>query len=177
MAYLATMPIRPVPRARTVLSLLVAVVPLAACAGRSLPAPGPTTARDIDVVLDDFHRAAAEGDFDRYFGHFAEGAVFLGTDGTERWPVEQFREYARPYFGPGGGWTYRPRNRSVSLTPDGRTAFFDELLDNDALGETRGSGVLVRVADTWKVAQYNLSIPIPNALARAVTDLIRGGGP
>ncbi|MEM9802988.1 MAG: hypothetical protein AAGA20_21875, partial [Planctomycetota bacterium] len=31
-------------------------------------------------VLDDWHEAAAVGDRDRYIGHFAPDAVFLGTD-------------------------------------------------------------------------------------------------
>jgi hypothetical protein len=84
--------------------------------------------------------------------------------------------YARPYFRPGGGWTYHPRARHVSFAPDGRTAFFDELLDNAGLGETRGSGVLVREGGEWKVAQYNLSIPIPNPLADSVARIVRGRG-
>ena len=152
---------------------LALVACAAGCATRPLETPGLDAARAVGAVLDDFHRAAADADFDRYFDHFAENAVFLGTDATERWTVEEFRAYARPYFGPGGGWTYRPRNRSVSFTPDGRTAFFDELLDNQGLGETRGSGVLVLEDGGWKVAQYNLSIPIPNALADEVVRLIR----
>jgi hypothetical protein len=153
-------------------SALVVSVASAACATRPLPSPGLDAARAVGAVLDDFHRAAADGDFDRYFGHFAADAVFLGTDATERWTVEEFKAYARPYFGPGGGWTYRPRNRSVNFTPDARVAFFDELLDNEGLGETRGSGVLVLEEGGWKVAQYNLSIPIPNALAGEVVRLI-----
>jgi hypothetical protein len=144
------------------------------CATRVAPVPGLDAARAVSAVLDDFHRAAADADFDRYFGHFATNAVFLGTDATERWTVAEFKAYARPYFGPGGGWSYRPRDRSVSFTPDGRTAFFDELLDHQGLGETRGSGVLVLEDGAWKVAQYNLSIPIPNALADEVVRLIQG---
>jgi hypothetical protein len=148
---------------------------LAACAtATGAPAAGPGAEADVARVLDDFHAAAAAADFDRYFGHFARGGVFLGTDATERWTVEEFMVYARPYFRPGGGWTYRPRGRTISFTPDARTAFFDELLDNAGLGETRGSGVLVWEDGRWKVAQYNLSIPIPNELADTVVGLIRG---
>jgi len=156
---------------------LVALTLLAACAGacatRPVATPGLDQARAVGAVLDDFHRTAANGDFDGYFSHFAAGAVFLGTDASERWTVEEFKAYARQYFGPGGGWTYRPRGRSVSFTPDGGSAFFDELLDNEGLGEARGTGVLVRENGAWKVAQYNLSIPIPNALADDVVRLIR----
>ena len=157
-------------RARLTVALLVI------CAGCATSAPPPSLGSAItgvNRVLNDFHDAAAAADFDRYFGHFARDAVFLGTDATERWTVEQFMAYARPHFRPGGGWTYHPRARTVSFTPDGRTAFFDELLDNAGLGQTRGSGVLVLEDGEWKVAQYNLTIPIPNELADTVVGLIR----
>jgi hypothetical protein len=36
----------------------------------------------------------------------------------------------------------------------------------------RGRGVLVRVGDMWKIAQYNLSVPIPNDRFDAVKRLI-----
>jgi hypothetical protein len=41
------------------------------------------------------------------------------------------------------------------------------------LSETRGSGVLVLEGGRWKVAQYNLSIPIPNELVREIVRVIR----
>ena len=154
------------------LLLLLAVV---GCARAQVAArPDAAAEAAIDRVLDDFHDAAAAADFDRYFGHFAKDAVFLGTDASERWTRGEFMAYARPYFKPGGGWTYHPRGRRISFTPDGRTAYFDELLDNAGLGETRGSGVLVREGGEWKVAQYNLSIPIPNPLADSVVRIVRG---
>jgi len=39
---------------------------------------------------------------------------------------------------------------------------FDEALDNDMLGRCRSSGVLVMEREALKLAQYNLSVPIPN---------------
>ena len=159
---------------RVCFALLLLAPPITACVPHArAPLPGPTSETAVALVLDDVHAAASQADFDRYFGYFARNGVFLGTDGTERWTIADFKAYARPYFRPGGGWTYRPRDRHVSFTPDGLTAYFDELLDSDGLGETRGSGVLVQEDGGWKVAQYNLSIPIPNALAERVVELIR----
>jgi ketosteroid isomerase-like protein len=154
---------------------LLLILALGACASaRRSAEPDAAAEGAINRVMDDFHDAAASADFDRYFGHFAKDAVFLGTDASERWTRDQFMAYARPYFKPGGGWAYHPRGRRISFTPDGRTAYFDELLDNTGLGETRGSGVLVREGGEWKVAQYNLSIPIPNPLADSVVRIVRG---
>lgn len=129
----------------------------------------------VDQVLDDLHAAAAAADENRYFAHYASDAVFLGTDATERWDVAAFRAYAHPHFAAGRGWTYTPRDRHVSIGSNGDVAWFDERLDNAKYGEVRGTGVLRLVGATWKVAQYNLSFPIPNALAAQVVALIRGG--
>jgi ketosteroid isomerase-like protein len=124
-------------------------------------------------VLNDFHDAASKADFDRYFSHWTDRSVFLGTDATERWVGREFQEFARPHFGKGKGWTYRPHDRHVSLVPGGQTAYFDELLDHEKLGLCRGSGVLARQGGGWKVLQYNLSIPIPNDLADEFAQRIR----
>jgi len=135
---------------------------------------------EVAGVLDALHRAASEADFDAYFALYADEFVFLGTDATERWDRAQFMEYARDPFSRGRGWTYTPLERHVTLSADGSTAWFDERLENANLGETRGSGVLVREDGAWKVAQYNLTIPIPNELAGEVVARIRehsSGGP
>lgn len=133
----------------------------------------PDATRAVEATLDAFHRAASEADGDTYFDLFAPDGVFLGTDATERWTVQEFREYARPHFTRGRGWTYTPLERHVTVAADGATAWFDERLHNDGLGETRGSGVLVNRGGRWKVAQYNLAIPIPNELAPEVVTRIR----
>ncbi|MCI0572393.1 MAG: nuclear transport factor 2 family protein [Myxococcaceae bacterium] len=120
----------------------------------------------VNAVLDDWHRAAAAADEPRYFGHFTADAVFLGTDGTERWTRDEFRTWSHPYFARGKAWSFTPRNRRVTFSPDGTVAWFDEALDTANMGPCRGSGVLVREGDAWRIAQYNLSVPIPNALVK-----------
>lgn len=123
----------------------------------------------VDDVLTSLHRLASEADWDAYFGLYAPDAVFLGTDATERWTLSEFRAYAAPT----DGWTYRMTERHIYLDPDGNAAWFDERLENAGLGETRGTGALVRTADGWKITQYNLTIPVPNELAREVVERIR----
>lgn len=127
----------------------------------------------VAATLDSLHAYAAQADFERYFALYAKDAVFLGTDATERWSIEQFREYAGPIFAQGRGWTYRVVERWITVSADGNTAWFDERLDNASLGECRGSGVLIRSGDTWLIEQYNLTIPIPNDLADEFADRIR----
>ncbi len=123
-------------------------------------------------LLDRFHEAASVADGDRYFAALAYDAVFLGTDGTERWTKQQFRAFCEPYFGEGRGWTYVPTERHVGLDPSGAFAWFDELLHNEKYGQCRGSGVVVKRDGRWQIAQYNLSMPVPNELATGVVEMI-----
>ena len=129
--------------------------------------------RAIEEVLDDFHVAASEADGERYFGHFTADAVFLGTDATERWSVEEFRDYAMARFDQGTGWTYVARERHLFLGPDGSSAWFDERLWNEKYGECRGTGALRESGGRWRIAHYSLTFPIPNDLAREFTQRIR----
>jgi ketosteroid isomerase-like protein len=146
--------------------MMVLLLLLAAVAG------SPSPDAQISSVLDDWHAAAAAADEARYFGHFAAGAVFLGTDGTERWTVDEFRSYAHPYFAKGKAWSFRAVQRHIAFSPDGNVAWFDEDLQTPNLGPSRGSGVLVKTAQAWKITQYNLSVPIPNSLMKEVKERI-----
>ena len=132
----------------------------------------------IDRTLDDFHDAATSADYDRYFGLFADGAVFLGTDSIERWTLDEFQKWAGFAFDRESAWMFTPLDRRITLAPGGRVAWFDEDLHSRSYGTCRGSGVLV--ADDsqaggrrWRIAQYNLSVPIPNDLLRAFVKQIR----
>jgi hypothetical protein len=131
-----------------------------------------TSAQRVGMVLDDWHKAAAAADEARYFGYFAPNGVFMGTDATERWTVTEFRQWAKPHFDAKKAWNFTPRRRHIDFSADGKTAWFDELLDTPNLGLCRGSGVLVRLGGGWKIAQYNLSVPIPNSLVEGIVKQI-----
>ena len=154
------------------LRLLALVLGVVVAAGE-LHGEEEGASKTIAGVIDDFHDAAAKADGARYFGNMTEDAVFLGTDATERWPRAEFEAFARPYFDEGKGWTYTTTQRHVHVESTGSLAWFDELLDNASYGTCRGSGVLRREGDRWRIAQYNLSIPIPNPLARNFVARIR----
>ena len=154
---------------------LILGVLLGGCTVRSIPPTPPTSdltadRAAVDSVLTRLHRAAAEGAWQEYFALYAPEAVFLGTDAHERWELAAFRRYAAA----SQGWTYQPSERHVFVAPTGRAAWFDERLQNDSYGETRGTGVLLKGPAGWRVVQYNLSLPIPNELAGEVVARIRG---
>ncbi|MBW8303533.1 MAG: nuclear transport factor 2 family protein [Brevundimonas sp.] len=138
-------------------------------------APPPTPEEDVAAVIDALHAAASRDDGAAYFGLFTPDARFIGTDATERWTLAEFRAYAGPYFARGQGWTYTPVERTVTLAPISCLciAWFDEVLDSESYGVTRGSGVLRKTRAGWKIEQYVLSFAVPNDRARAVAEAIK----
>lgn len=128
----------------------------------------PAMVQTPEAVLDEWHLAAARANADLYFSLMAHGAVFLGTDATERWTKDEFRVWAEPYFNRDMAWTFKAVARHLSYSSDGNTAWFDEELNTPNLGPARGSGVLVKQGTAWRITQYNLSVPIPNPLMKQV---------
>ena len=127
----------------------------------------------VEAVLDDWHNAAAESDFDRYFNHFKDStSIFMGTDATERWNVNEFKAYAKVPFEENRGWNFTPFNRFVTYSDNGKFAWFDEELDTPNLGLCRGSGVLENIEGEWKLVHYNLALAIPNEVVYDVRDQI-----
>ena len=131
------------------------------------------TELEISDVLDEYHSTASKADGDGYFSLFTEDAILLGTDANERWTKQSFRAYVQPYFSQGRGWSYTSTERNISVNQQQNMAFFDELLMNENYGQCRGSGVLVKTNLGWKIAQYNLAVTVPNAIAKKVVKQIR----
>jgi len=126
----------------------------------------------INLLMDGFHAAAAAADRDRYLGYFTENGVFMGTDDWERWPLNpDFRNYVAERFKNGVGWTYRPVERHIAFAPDGKVAWFDEITRSEKWGLFRGTGVLLKQKDGWKIAHYAMSVLVPNEAWVAVSDL------
>ncbi len=132
-----------------------------------------TANSELDKVLDSFHQAAAEANYEEYLGLLAQDAIYLGTDSSERWNKSEFAAFVKPYFSQGRGWLYTPVERHITKSQVSNIAFFDELLENKSYGRCRGSGVLINTEQGWKILQYNLSIPLPNEIARQVVDVIQ----
>lgn len=152
---------------------ILAVGAASAVKGGGAPPVDPGVAAAVGRVLDDFHDAASKADEARYFGHFAENAVFIGTDALERWGMSEFREYAHPYFAKGKGWTYRLRPGTRHVDAAENVAWFDEMLDNDKYGLCRGTGVMVLQGGKWRIVQYHLTLPIPNEMMGEISAKVK----
>lgn len=116
---------------------------------------------DVHAFLDQWHRAAATGDFDFYFGNMTDDAHWLGTDATENWSKEEFAAFSKPHFDKGMAWDFTAVQRNVYVHANGTFAWFDEVLDTWMKG-CRGSGALEKIDGQWKVHHYVLSMTVPN---------------
>ena len=130
----------------------------------------------VTSTLDALHLYAHEADGKKYFSLFSDDAVFMGTDDTERWPIAEFKFYANDRFNSGKGWTYTPTSRYIYFNENRDTAWFDETVVNAKYGECRGTGVLEKIGEEWKISHYNLTVPVPNDLLVSVVEMIKEQG-
>ena len=153
------------------MSLLAALA--AAVAIQAAPDPAQV---QIVAVLDELERASSTADEAAYFALFTPDARFVGTDATEHWDMAQFRAFAEPYFQRERAWSFPATERVITVADiDCRCiAWFEEKLASAHYGETRGSGVMRKTAEGWKIEQYVLSFAIPNDRSDAVVAAVRG---
>lgn len=126
--------------------------------------------RLINTMLDEWNAAAARADYIAYFKYMADDAVFIGTDAKEYWNKKDFMVWTKPYFDRGRTWSFTSVERHVYFDAGGKLAWFDELL-NTRMKICRGSGVLVKQEDRWKIKQYVLSMTVPNEKTDSVIKL------
>lgn len=126
--------------------------------------------KEINAVLEGWHKAAAEADFEAYFNKMTKDSYFLGTDATENWQYEDFKAFSKPYFDKGKAWSFSTLERNIFVKSGEDIAWFDEHLDTQ-MGICRGSGVLKKVDGHWKIAHYVLSIAVPNENVKTLTAL------
>jgi ketosteroid isomerase-like protein len=117
--------------------------------------------KPIIGTLDAWHKAAADANFQNYFKLMTDDAIFIGTDANENWNKAAFEAFAKPYFDKGKAWSFTALERHVFVDSSGKMAWFDELLSTH-MKICRGSGVMVRIGNEWKIKHYVLSMTIPN---------------
>ncbi|MBK6380678.1 MAG: nuclear transport factor 2 family protein [Chitinophagaceae bacterium] len=118
--------------------------------------------KQIAAMLDSFNVAAANADYIRYFNFYTEDATFNGTDATENWDKAAYMIWAKPFFDKKTTWNFTAIKRNIYFGKNADIAWFEELL-NTQMKICRGSGVVVKQGNDWKVQQYVLSTTIPNS--------------
>ncbi|MBG7612000.1 nuclear transport factor 2 family protein [Polaribacter sp. BAL334] len=126
----------------------------------------------IESFLNEWHLAASQANYANYFDKMAENSVFIGTDASEIWSKKQFENYSKPHFDKGKAWDFKALERNIYITETGNFAWFDENLQTNR-GTFRGSGVLEKTENNWKLKHYVLSVPIPNDDMKEVVKITR----
>ena len=126
--------------------------------------------KGVDELINKWHKAASEADFETYFKILADDGVFIGTDASENWQNDDFRAFSKPYFDRGKAWSFTTIERNIYIGESGNFAWFDELLDT-RMEICRGSGVLQKEDGKWRIKHYVLSITIPNEDVDHVSEL------
>jgi len=124
---------------------------------------------NIETLMNNWHKDAAETNYNQYFELMDSNSYFIGTDATEHWTKQQFEDFCKPYFDKGRAWDFKTIERNIYVSKAADVVWFDELLDT-WMGICRGSGVLAKSNNTWKLQHYVLSIAIPNEDVEAVID-------
>lgn len=155
---------------KSILQLLLVVFSsglVFSCSQKTETAATPTAAeiaeskKQIAAMLDSFNVAAANADYNRYFNFYTEDATFNGTDATENWDKVAFKAWSKPFFDKKKAWSFTAIKRNIYFGKYADIAWFEELL-NTQMKICRGSGVVVKQGNEWKVQQYVLSTTVPN---------------
>lgn len=126
-----------------------------------------TLKNQLNTLMVDWHQAASDANAKVFFGTMDSLSVYIGTDATENWTKTEFVGFAKPYFDRGKAWDFKTLERNIYTNDRSDMAWFDELLKT-WMGTCRGSGVLVKKKNGWKLKHYVLSVEIPNDNIREV---------
>jgi hypothetical protein len=133
----------------------------------------PALTKQVNAFVDSWHDDAAHARM-AYFDKMAPDGVYIGTDRGELWQREAFRAWGRKYFeGKKSAWAFKATRRNVYASEDGKLIWFDELLDTPNMGHCMASGVIRKTATGFEILHYQLSMAVPNEIARQVTELVR----
>ena len=133
----------------------------------------PALVKQVNAFVDSWHDDAAHARM-AYFDKMAPDGVYIGTDRSELWQRDAFKAWARKYFeGKKSAWSFKATRRNVYTSGDGKLIWFDELLDTPNMGHCMASGVIRRTDKGFEILHYQLSMAVPNELAKQVTGLIQ----
>lgn len=121
-----------------------------------------TVRNELNAYMDQWHKDAANAEFEKFFDFMSTDFIYLGTDPEERWTKTEFGEFCKPYFDSKNTWDFKPNWRNWYMNDREDVAWFEESIDT-WMEECRGSGVLLKSNGKWQLAHYNLTVLIENS--------------
>jgi hypothetical protein len=155
------------------MAALLIALPAFAANSNSNSSADPALAKQVNAFVDAWHDDAANARM-AYFDKMAPDGVYIGTDRSELWQRDAFKAWARKYFeGRKSAWAFKATRRNVYASADGKLIWFDELLDTPNMGHCMASGVIRKTDKGFEILHYQLSMAVPNEIAKQVTELVR----
>jgi hypothetical protein len=158
-------------RILALMAVLISLAALPATAAHAAEA-SPALAKQVNAFVDSWHDDAAHARM-AYFDKMAPDGVYIGTDRGELWQRDAFKAWAKRFFERGSAWSFHATRRNVYASGDGKTMWFDELLDTPNMGHCMASGVIRKTAKGFEIVHYQLSMAVPNEVAGQVTSLVK----
>jgi SnoaL-like domain len=149
---------------------LAGIVAAACWSAPPAPSDADFTTR-VNAFVNEWHDDAAHAR-PAYFDKIARDGIYIGTDKTERWTREAFREWAKPAFARPAAWAFTPLHRNVRFSPDRTFIWFDEQV-RSSMGILQATGVMRPAGASFEIVHYQLSIAVPNDVNPQVTATIK----
>ena len=127
--------------------------------------------KQVNAFIDQWHDDAANSR-PAYFDKIAPHGIYIGTDKTELWNRDQFKAWAQRAFEKKAAWSFKAVKRNIYMSADKKFIWFDELLDTQ-MGPCQASGVIRKTDKGFEIEHYQLSIAVPNELAKQVTKMVK----
>jgi len=159
------------------ISCMLSLIGALLCMSASVSAQTADAGLNLQVAafLDEWHDDAAHANY-RYFDKMSADGVYIGTDQSERWVRDEFKAWAKPFFDRKKAWEFHAFNRHIAYSDDKSVIWFDEQLHTQ-MGVCQASGVIRNGKDGLKIAHYQLSLAIPNALVDHIKKEIDAADP
>lgn len=137
---------------------------------QTIPKKGTNQKASINKLINNWHKAASDANFDNYFNAMDKNSVFVGTDANEVWNKKTFKNFSKPFFDKGKAWSFKTLQRNIYLHSSLNIAWFDETLQT-WMGICRGSGVVEKTNNIWKIKHYVLSVTVPNEDIKPIVEI------
>ena len=124
-------------------------------------------------VLDEVHSAFNQKDTASMFQHYTVATEFYGTDSSENWDMQGFKQYMANYVASNNpGPNYQVKWRKLAPSSDSKVLWGVEELDYPSLNmPVRSTVVLENINGKWKVQMQQWHFLIKNETVDVVEQL------
>ena len=117
----------------------------------------------IETLMNLWHQSASKSNASIFFDSLMwPEAIYLGTDISEKWKRDELKYWSASAFEKDTAWDFKVNRRSIYKNEFDNNIIW---LEEDLLtwmGPCRGSAVLIKKNQQWKIMHYNLAVAVSN---------------